>query len=449
MEKLLSKDEIRTPKGTKDYGPNEMKVRNEIFKIIRKNFEISGAVEIETPLIELRSILMNKYGEDEKLVFNLEEQGGDLCSLRYDLTVPFVRYISENNITSIKKFQIGRVYRRDQPSIKQGRLREFYQCDFDIAGEGNSIMSDAECLTIMIRTLKDLNIGEFKIKLNNRKLLDGIFEICGVPKEKFSSICSSIDKLDKIPWEIVKKEMIQEKKIDGNIVDKLKEFIDLSSNNKCSTFFENYEVLKKFENNEICKDVINEMNLLIKYLNFFGVEEYVTIDLSLARGLNYYTGIIYEAVCINSSLSVGSIGGGGRYDNLTSMFNGKSIPCVGFSIGIERIFAILMSKNKEKEMISVSTTVFVVSINVEIEEVIKIVSELWKNGISAEYMSISKAKQRQRQLSYASERKIPFAIIVGSTEINNNIIQIKNLLTKEQKEIPRTEMTNYFINYKK
>ena len=135
MEKLLSKDEIRTPKGTKDYGPNEMKVRNEIFKIIRKNFEISGAVEIETPLIELRSILMNKYGEDEKLVFNLEEQGGDLCSLRYDLTVPFVRYISENNITSIKKFQIGRVYRRDQPSIKQGRLREFYQCDFDIAGD--------------------------------------------------------------------------------------------------------------------------------------------------------------------------------------------------------------------------------------------------------------------------------------------------------------------------
>lgn len=188
--------------------PLQMSIREHAFKIIKGVFKKHGAVEIDTPVFELRETLMGKYGEDSKLIYDLQDQGGQLTSLRYDLTVPFARYLALHRETNIKRFHIAKVYRRDQPQMSKGRFREFYQCDFDIAGQYSPMIPDAEVLKVVVDILTQLQIGEFQIKLNHRKFLDAIVELAGCEKRKFKSICSSIDKLDKEPWEKVRKELI-------------------------------------------------------------------------------------------------------------------------------------------------------------------------------------------------------------------------------------------------
>lgn len=189
---------IKTPKGTKDFLPAEMKLRNHIFDSISNIFKLHGAVTIDTPVFELREILTGKYGEDSKLIYDLSDQGGELCSLRYDLTVPFARFLAQNGVKNIKRYHIGKVYRRDNPSINQGRMREFYQCDFDISGEYDLMIPDSQCLLVVSDALKALGLENFKIKLNHRKLLDGMFQTCGVPDNLVRSISSAVDKLDKV-----------------------------------------------------------------------------------------------------------------------------------------------------------------------------------------------------------------------------------------------------------
>ena len=189
--------------------PLQMSIREKAFEIIRGVFKRHGASEIDTPVFELKETLTGKYGEDSKLIYDLEDQGGELLALRYDLTVPFARYVAEKNITNIKRFHIAKVYRRDQPQMKKGRFREFYQCDFDIAGEYSLMMPDAEVLCVVCQILSGLDIGNFVVKVNNRKFLDAMIELSGCEKRKFKTICSSIDKLDKEPWEKVKQELIQ------------------------------------------------------------------------------------------------------------------------------------------------------------------------------------------------------------------------------------------------
>ena len=189
---------LKCAKGTRDFQPDQMAVREKVINRIINVFKCHGAVTIDTPVFELKEVLTGKYGEDSKLIYDLKDQGGEILSLRYDLTVPFARYVAMNKIMNIKRYQIAKVYRRDNPSISQGRYREFYQCDFDIAGQYDPMVPDAECVKIVKDIIKSMNIGNFVIKVNHRQILDGIFEVCGVSTDMFRTICSSVDKLDKV-----------------------------------------------------------------------------------------------------------------------------------------------------------------------------------------------------------------------------------------------------------
>ncbi|CAG2121158.1 unnamed protein product, partial [Medioppia subpectinata] len=299
-----------------------------------------GALQIDTPVCELKETLTGKYGEDSKLIYDLADQGGEQLALRYDLTVPFARYLAQNKITTMKRYQISKVYRRDNPSITKGRFREFYQCDFDIAGAFDPMIPDVECLRIVYEILKSLQINSFVIKVNHREILDGMFELCGVPAEKFKTICSAIDKLDKMSWDEVKAEMIGEKGLDESVADKIGEFVQLNG----STELVDRMLAEELGTNAKAKSGLEAIKLLLKYCDIFKLTDNIRFDLSLARGLDYYTGVIYETVLTLEEVECGSIAAGGRYDGLVGVLADTprwQVPCVGVSIGIERILAIM------------------------------------------------------------------------------------------------------------
>eukprot|EP01118_Nematostelium_gracile_P009520 TRINITY_DN3223_c0_g1_i1.p1 TRINITY_DN3223_c0_g1~~TRINITY_DN3223_c0_g1_i1.p1 ORF type:complete len:363 (-),score=105.92 TRINITY_DN3223_c0_g1_i1:22-1041(-) len=284
---------LKTAKGTTDYSPAQMTIRDQVFKTVKECFRKHGAVTIETPVFELKEILTGKYGEDSKLIYDLEDQGGELCALRYDLTVPFARYVAMNRIKSIKRYHIARVYRRDNPVMTKGRFREFYQCDFDIAGVYDPMIPDAETVTLMSEILTALDIGDFQIKLNHRKILDGIFAICGVPEDKFRLICSAVDKLDKSPWQEVKKEMVEVKGLSSETADKIGQFVSLKG--KPTELLTKLKTEKLLDSNADAKKALDELVLLFDYLEAFGSLDKVIFDLSLARGLDYYTCLLYTS----------------------------------------------------------------------------------------------------------------------------------------------------------
>ena len=278
---------------------------------------------------------MGKYGEDSKLIYDLNDQGGELLSLRYDLTVPFARFMAVHNFSSIKRYHIGKVYRRDSPQMAKGRFREFYQCDFDIAGPNyGKMIPETEVVKVVAEILTQLPIGGFNIKLNHRLLLDAIVNISNIKEDLYKTVCSSVDKLDKEEWSEVKKELLQ-KGINEEQCNKLWSFVQLKDKPRAlyEQLLKNEEIMK----NEKGKTAVEEMGILFDYLEICGVDKYCTFDLSLARGLDYYTGLIYETVLTDTD-KVGSISGGGRYDHLVGMFSSKPIPAVGVSIGIERYF---------------------------------------------------------------------------------------------------------------
>uniref|UniRef100_A0A4W3JSU9 histidine--tRNA ligase n=1 Tax=Callorhinchus milii TaxID=7868 RepID=A0A4W3JSU9_CALMI len=256
--------------GTRDYNPKQMAIREKAFSAIINCFKRHGAETIDTPVFELKETLTGKYGEDSKLIYDLKDQGGELLSLRYDLTVPFARYLSMNKITNIKRYHIAKVYRRDNPAMTRGRYREFYQCDFDIAGQYDPMIPDAECLKIVHEILSDLKLGDFCIKVNDRRILDGMFEVCGVPDDKFRTICSSVDKLDKLPWEDVKNEMVGEKGLAPESADKIGTYVQLNGG---------AELIEKLLNDislcqsKVALEGLNDLKLLFQYLTLFGVGE--------------------------------------------------------------------------------------------------------------------------------------------------------------------------------
>jgi len=415
-----------------------MAIRERLINKIVTCFKRHGAVTIETPLFELKETLTGKYGEDSKLIYDLADQGGELCSLRYDLTVPFARYVAMNRVKQIKRYQIGRVYRRDNPVMTKGRYREFYQCDFDIAGEYDTMVPDAEAVRLIVEILDSVNVGKYIIKVNHRKFLDGMFEICGVPEEKFRTISSAVDKLDKTPWDEVRKEMVDQKGLPGEVADRIQKFVELKGEplSLLSKLLEE----KKCENNKNATVALQEMQLLFKYLECYGVLDKVSFDLSLARGLDYYTGIIYEGILIDGR-EVGSICGGGRYDGLVGIFGGN-VPAVGFSIGIERIFSIIEHQiEKSKQPVRVTETdVFVASIDKGLaEERMKILAKLWDAGIKAEQIPRLNPKV-QAQHNYANTNTIPFTIIFGKSELADGTLKLKNMTTAEQISVKRDEL---------
>mmetsp|Transcript_124675 Transcript_124675/g.186243 ORF Transcript_124675/g.186243 Transcript_124675/m.186243 type:complete len:472 (-) Transcript_124675:34-1449(-) len=441
---------LKTPKGTRDYDPLQMAIREKVINIITTTYKKYGAVTIETPLFELKETLTNKYGEDSKLIYDLEDQGGELCSLRYDLTVPFARHLAQNRIQSMKRYHIGRVYRRDQPSATQGRWREFYQCDFDIAGKNyEPLLPDAEALTAMVEVLKNINMGDFKVKINSRKLLDGIFALCDVPDEMFRTICSSVDKLDKMSWGDVKKEMLT-KGLEEEKADKIWEFAQL--NGKPKELLEVILSRGDCEANPSAKEGLSDLKILFDYLEIFEVLDNFSFDLSLARGLDYYTGIIFEAVMIdNSGLSVGSIAGGGRYDGLVEQFGGENVPCIGFSIGIERIFAILEAKEQE-ETRPCATEVMVFSNGNSktddlMRERMRILTMFRKAGIPAE-MVYKRNPRTDFQMKYVNSCSIPFLVLLSPEDMENGTVSVKHQATSsESRNIPVADVVDFVRNF--
>lgn len=478
---------LKTPKGTKDWADKDMIVRSAIFDKLTGIFKAHGGVTIDTPVFELREILAGKYGEDSKLIYNLEDQGGELTSLRYDLTVPFARYVAMNGISSIKRYHLAKVYRRDQPAMTKGRMREFYQCDFDIAGQYDSMVPDAEIMKILCSGLLGLGITDFKVKLNHRKILDGIFQVCGVAEEDVRKVSSAVDKLDKSPWDVVKKEMVVEKNQPEEVADKIGNYVKLNGSIR-----EVLDILQKDETltaNASAKEGLDEIETMLGYLEAFGVTKYISFDMSLARGLDYYTGVIYEAVTEQSApptdalekkekakkskknadddaseyVGVGSIAAGGRYDNLVGMFLGTnsknkkapSIPCVGVSFGVERLFSLIKQRQELIEKIRpTSTQVFVMAFGGGdnwdgfLSERMKVAGMLWGAGIESEYVYKKKTNPR-KQFDAAEKSGCPIAVILGKEEYPAGQVRVKTLGQGEENEgelVKVEDMVEYVQN---
>jgi histidyl-tRNA synthetase len=441
VDKLLSggiQRKPKIPKGTRDYLPEQMMIRQQAFSIIRRVFESHGAVEIDTPVFELKDTLTGKYGEDSKLIYDLADQGGEMLALRYDLTVPFARFLALNSVGNIKRFHIGKVYRRDRPVLSKGRYREFYQCDFDIAGTYARMVPDSECLCVACDILDALPIGDFAIKLNHRRLLDAILDLCGVPVDKFRTICSAVDKLDKEPWEEVKREMVEDKGLKPEVADQIGTFV--LQKGEPWDLYNSLMQSNKFGTHKGALDAMEDLKILFEYLDAMGKLKFMSFDLSLARGLDYYTGVIYEAVCLSGTTQVGSIGGGGRYDNLVSMFQeaGKITPCVGVSVGIERVFT-LMEKRLEEAQGSIkqpNVKVLVASAGDHmLKEKMRINRILWDSNISAEFSQQENPKLKY-EIANALDRGIPFMVIVGEEELKSNMCKVKDLKARTEDLIP-------------
>jgi histidyl-tRNA synthetase len=415
---------LKTPKGTKDWSGSDALLRDRIFTTISNVFKRHGGTALDTPVFELREILAGKYGEDSKLIYDLQDQGGEICSLRYDLTVPFARWLAMNSdVRSIKRYHIAKVYRRDQPAVSKGRMREFYQCDFDIAGTFDPMVPDAEILRIVSEVFEELGwSGRYTIKLNHRKILDGVFAVCGVPEDKIRPISSAVDKLDKMPWADVRKEMVNDKGLDGEVADRIEKYVMNKGSRELLDTLLKDETLNA---NVTAKAGLEDMALMMDYLEAFGVLDKVSFDMSLARGLDYYTGVIYEVVTEGSAgvqadapeaqkaqksnkkdksknsedddrsndptLGVGSVAAGGRYDNLVGMFLPKAqIPCVGISFGVDRIFSITKARLEREQSIdalrSSEVDAYVMAFggkgfNGMLKERMEICQKLWSAGV--------------------------------------------------------------------
>ncbi|KAI5626782.1 histidine--tRNA ligase, cytoplasmic isoform 2 [Silurus asotus] len=410
--------------GTRDVSSKQMMIREKVLSVIVSCFERHNAVTIDTPVFELK--------------------------------VPFARYLAMNNITNIKRYHIGKVYRRDNPVMTRGRYREFCQCDFDIAGQYDPMIPDAECLRIVYEILRELDLGDFRIKVNDRRILDGMSAVCGVPDEKFRTICSTVDKLDKMPWEDVKSELINIKGLSEDVADQIGEYVSMQGGLDLAEKL--LQDPKLSQNKQACAG-LNDMKLLFVYLQCFKITDKVVFDLSLARGLDYYTGVIYEAVLcqtlqpevpvagdragVNAG-SVGSVAGGGRYDGLVGQCDskGKTVPCVGLSIGIERILCILEQKAKTsaEKIRTTKTQVLVASAQKNLlEQRLKLTNELWDAGIKAEVL-YKKNPKLLTQLQHCEETGIPLVAILGEQEIQNGVVKLRNVATREEVDVSKDQV---------
>ncbi|RXQ96694.1 histidine--tRNA ligase [Ancylomarina salipaludis] len=433
------------PKGTRDFSPVEMVKRNYIFDTIKEVFQLYGFMPIETPSMENLSTLTGKYGEEgDKLLFKVLNSGDyiskvrdeDLMAknsnklttkisdkgLRYDLTVPFARYVVQhrNEISfPFKRYQIQPVWRADRP--QKGRYREFYQCDVDVVGS-NSLLNEVELIQIVDQVYNRLNLNVL-VKLNNRKVLAGIAEIIG-EAERIIDITVAIDKLDKIGLENVNKEMF-EKGIPQAAIDTLQPIILLSGSN-ADKLNKLKEILSA---SEVGMKGIEELETVFDYLNDLDVSTEVELDLTLARGLNYYTGAIFEVK--SKDMEFGSITGGGRYDDLTGIFGLKDVSGVGISFGADRIYDVLEQMNRfPAETVNTTKVMFVNFGEKEEKYCLPILAKLRANGVKAEIFPES-AKMK-KQMTYANDKHIPFVIMVGETEIEEGLVSLKDMESGEQ-----------------
>ncbi|WP_298904320.1 histidine--tRNA ligase [uncultured Psychroserpens sp.] len=439
------------PKGTRDFNPQDVAKRNYIFSTIRSAFETFGFQPIETPSFENSSTLMGKYGEEgDRLIFKILNSGDYLSkvdnkyyldknssmltpyisekALRYDLTVPFARYVvqHQNEIDfPFKRYQIQPVWRADRP--QKGRFREFYQCDADVVGS-NSLWQEVEFVQLYDAVFTALGLHGVTIKINNRKILSGIAEVIGA-QDKLIDFTVALDKLDKIGEEKVKEEMLG-KGIPQSGIDKLQPLFSLSGDFGAQVT----ELKSILETSEEGRQGIEELEFINKGIEALGLKTAtLQLDVTLARGLNYYTGAIFE-VAAPEGVKMGSIGGGGRYDDLTGIFGLKDMSGVGISFGLDRIALVLEQLNLFPE--TITNTVKVMFINFgEAEGMasMKAIKVLRENDISAELFPDK--KKTVKQFNYANKRNIPFVVLVGESELADNTYTLKNMASSAQETI--------------
>lgn len=442
------------PKGTRDFSPQEMVKRNYIFDTIKTVFKKYGYAEIQTPSMENLATLTGKYGDEgDKLIFKILNSGDFLSkvdeqlladknsqlttskisekALRYDLTVPFARYVvmHQNDIAfPFKRFQVQPVWRADRP--QKGRYREFYQCDADVVGSP-SLLNEAEFVLIYQEALSNLGLKDFTIKINNRKILSGIAEIIGKP-ELIVDMTVAIDKLDKIGLEGVSKELLERGFTDADI-EQLKPVILLQGSN-----VEKLESLKTvLAGSEVGLKGIEEIEAVFNYVNKLATDNsqlatQLELDITLARGLNYYTGCIFEVK--TNEVAIGSIGGGGRYDDLTGMFGLKDLTGVGISFGADRIYDVLEELNLFPAEAAQGTKVLISNFDPDAElYALPILQQLRNAQIATElYPSSAKLK---KQMSYADAKNIPFVILIGADEMQSGKLTLKNMQSGEQQQL--------------
>ncbi|MEI6487811.1 MAG: histidine--tRNA ligase [Bacteroidota bacterium] len=439
------------PKGTRDFSPQEMVRRNYIFDSIRQVFQRYGFLPIETPAMENMETLMGKYGEEgDRLIFKILNSGDFLNgidsnellnannkqltskisekALRYDLTVPFARYVvqHQNEITfPFKRFQIQPVWRADRP--QKGRYREFYQCDADVIGS-NSLVNEVELVQLIDDVFSRLQLPVI-IKINNRKILSGIAEVIG-EADKIIDITVAIDKLDKIGVDGVNKELT-EKGVGAEALAKLQPLIHFNG-----TTIDKLNFLKVLlRSSETGLKGIKEVEYLFTTIaQLSSLSAIIELDITLARGLNYYTGAIFEVKANAGSLS-SSICGGGRYDDLTGIFGLPNVSGVGISFGADRIYDVLHEMNLFPESVAASTKLLFVCFGEPEQNFgLPLLAKVRKAGINAEIYPDAKAKMK-KQMSYADDKKIPFVVIIGSDEMNSGLLSLKNMTTGEQSKL--------------
>ncbi|WP_461789251.1 histidine--tRNA ligase [Pedobacter sp.] len=442
------------PKGTRDFSPVEMVKRNYIYDTIKTVFKKYGYAEIQTPSMENLQTLTGKYGDEgDKLIFKILNSGDYLAkvdeqllaaknsnatiskisekALRYDLTVPFARYVvmHQNDIAfPFKRFQVQPVWRADRP--QKGRYREFYQCDADVVGS-TSLLNEAEFILIYHEALSKLGLKDFSIKINNRKILSGIAEIIGKP-ELIVDMTVAIDKLDKIGLDGVSKELLERGFTEADI-EKLKPVILLEGSN-----VEKLESLKNvLQTSEIGLKGIEEIEKVFEYVNHLTshishLTSHIELDITLARGLNYYTGCIFEVK--TNEVAMGSIGGGGRYDDLTGMFGLKDLTGVGISFGADRIYDVLEELNLFPDSAQQGTKVLISNFDENAElYALPLLQQLRDSQIAAElYPTSAKLK---KQMSYADAKNIPYVVLIGDEEMQSGLLTLKDMASGAQEKL--------------
>ena len=423
------KVEPRTLPGFMELLPNDQIQFNNLMDKIRKSYEKFGFLPLDTPVIEMADVLLAKAGgETEKQIYRFNKGENDLA-LRFDLTVPLAKYVCQyyNDITfPFKRYQIGKVYRGERP--QKGRYREFYQCDIDIIGDGElSLINDAEIPSVIYTTIKELGFGDFTIRINNRKILNGLFAELELEKESVE-IMRIIDKLEKIGKENVIK-CLQDLKISDEKINKIMNFLEIEGSTD-----EKLKALKELDfSNELYIQGVNELTEVVKNIRFFGVPDFnFKVDLTIARGLDYYTGTVYETF-LNDYREIGSICSGGRYDNLAEFYTDRKMPGVGVSIGLTRLFSKLSELNIIKENQNSISKVLVVSMVENNDRAIEVGSILRNNGINTDvYLENKKIKAK---FKYANKLNVPYVAIIGEEEEKNGTVSLKNMETGEQEEL--------------
>ncbi|MCU0338933.1 MAG: histidine--tRNA ligase [Spirosomaceae bacterium] len=442
-------------RGTRDFGPTQMAKRNYIFDTIRRIFQRYGFQPLETPSIENLSVLMGKYGDEgDQLLFKILNSGNfaenltptDLGEnykklttkisekgLRYDLTVPFARYVVMNRndlVMPFKRYQIQPVWRADRP--QKGRYREFYQCDADVVGT-DSLLCEAEIVLMIHEVLRGLGVADFTVKINNRKILTGIAEVIGAPGQE-GPMCVAIDKLDKIGKEKVEDELRERGFTDENIAQ-LQPIFTLTDDQ--SDIFA--RLRGWLAGSEIGLKGVSELEEVGAKVAAFGLQNpQIQMDVTLARGLSYYTGAIFEVKA--NGVQMGSISGGGRYDNLTGAFGMPGLSGVGISFGVDRIYDVMEELKLFPENQTTSTRIMLTNFDADAERYgLGILRQLREAGFNAEmYPDAAKLK---KQFDYADRKNIPFVLIIGSDEIQTGILSLKNMQTGEQQKLTLSEIT--------